>query len=133
MATIEVLELVRQSKQNERNAEPFAGSAATLCGAPHHRDGGSCVERSPSVLSTDAHLAGTPAPLVNEERSASFLGPPTDASCSCELLPSCSQTLLSEGRRCCKVGTPAEFKWGRPEWSNRWLAGTRVWFPWFYS
>lgn len=59
-----------------------------------------------------------PACLVNEECSASFLG----ATSRCILQLHALSCLHSEAfvrRRCySKVGTPAEFKWCSPEWSN---------------
>lgn len=46
-------------------------------------------------------------------------GPPTDASCSCTLLPVCTLSLLSAERCYSNVGTLAEFKsGGRFEWSS---------------
>lgn len=45
-------------------------------------------------------------------------GPPTDASCSCTLLPVCILSLLSAERCHSNVGTPAEFKSGPSEWSS---------------
>lgn len=45
-------------------------------------------------------------------------GPPTDASCSCTLLPVCILSLLSAERCHSNVGTPAEFQSGHSEWSS---------------
>lgn len=55
------------------------------------------TERYPSLLNPcESH--------VNEQRAASFLRPPADASCSCALLPACTQTLLSEDVTTAKSG-----------------------------
>ncbi len=96
----------------------FCGSCCYARGSLLHLDMGSCVERSPRALQSDTHLPWTPASLVNEERSASFLGA-TDR-CILQLhAPSCLHSGPFVWRSCySKVGTPAEFKWGSPEWSN---------------
>lgn len=85
---------------------------------------GSCVEGFLKALQSDTHLYWTPASLVNEECSASFLG--ATNRCILQLhAPSCLHSEPFVRRRCySKVGTPAEFKLGSPEWSNaRRLAG----------
>lgn len=78
---------------------------------------GSCVKRFCKVLQSDTQLYWIPASLVNEECILPR-GPPTDASCSCTLLPVCALSLLSEEHCCCKVRTPSEFKWSCSEWGN---------------
>lgn len=79
---------------------------------------GSCVEGFLKALQSDTHLYWTPASLVNEECSASFLG--ATNRCILQLhAPSCLHSEPFVRRRCySKVGTPAEFKLGSPEWSN---------------
>lgn len=70
------------------------------------------------VLQSDTHLSWTPASLVNEERSASFLG--STNRCILQLhASSCLRSGPFVWRRCySKVGTPTEFKWASSEWSN---------------
>lgn len=85
---------------------------------------GSCAERFLKVAQSDTHLCWTPASLVNEECSASFLG--ATNRCILQLhAPSCLHSEAFVRRRCySRDGTPAEFKWGSPEWSGaRRLAG----------
>jgi len=57
-------------------------------------------------------------------------GPPTDASCSCTLLPVCSQALLSEDVAKAKLGHRQNLN--RAALNGAKLAGRRFQFPWLF-
>lgn len=79
-----------------------------------------CVIVGSHVEISKALQSDSPAcvSLVNEERLASFLGPPTDASCSCALLPACAQALLSEDVTTAKLGHRQNLNGASAEWAG---------------
>lgn len=82
----------------------FCGLCCDTCGSLLHFDIGSCVERSPKRYKV-IPISLEPLPLLWMKSALHpSSGPPTDASCSCTLLPVCTQTLLSEDIATAKLG-----------------------------
>lgn len=79
-------------------------SCCPACDSLFHLDMGSCVERSSQHCKVIPNSLEPLHLLWMKSALHPSSGPPTDASCSCTLLPVCTQTLLSEDVATAKLG-----------------------------
>lgn len=79
-------------------------SSCPACNSLLHLDMGSCAERSSQRCKVIPNSLEPLHLLWMKSALHPSSGPPTDASCSCTLLPVCTQTLLSEDVATAKLG-----------------------------